>query len=95
LRDRPVAAVYGRRGLARLNLVEDRASPYISIMETSVEKLVAIIGWGLVIKSNIYFTCPRQGVRMLGTTSLERSWHFVAAGVTSVAVSGLILYPLL
>ena len=139
-----------------LNLVENRASPYISIMETSVEKLVAInflviglshllqprvwvqffimlrekrevgsflngfvhfplgafivafhnvwhgipmivtiIGWGLVIKSTIYFTYPRHGVRMLSTISLERSWHFVVAGVMSVALGGLILYPLL
>ena len=60
-----------------------------------IPMVVTIIGWGLVIKSTIYFACPRQGVRMLGTTSLERSWHFVAAGVTSVALSGLILYPLL
>lgn len=140
----------------RLDLVENGASPYISIMETSVEKLVAInflviglshllqprvwvqffimlrekgevgsflngfvhfplgafivafhnvwhgipmivtiMGWGLLLKSTLYFTYPRHGVRMLGTISMERSWHFAVAGVMSVALGGLILYPLL
>ena len=143
-------------GAWRLNLVENRAPPYISIMEASVEKLTAlyflfmglshivqprawvqffimlrekqdvgsllhglvhfplgafivafhnvwhgipmivtIIGWGLVIKSTIYFTCPRHGVKMLSMVSLERSWQFVVAGVISVAIGGLILFPLL
>jgi hypothetical protein len=137
-------------------LVQDRASPYISNMETSVEKLTAlyflviglshiaqprawvqffimlrekqavgsllnglvhfplgvfivafhnvwsgipmivtIIGWGLVIKSTIYFVYPWHGMRMLSTVSVERSWQFVVAGVMSVALAGLILYPLL
>lgn len=57
--------------------------------------IVTIIGWGLVIKGTIYFTYPRHGVRMLSTVSLERSWQFVVAGVMSVALAGLILYPLL
>lgn len=57
--------------------------------------IVTIIGWGLVIKGTIYFTYPRHGVRMLSMVSLERSWHFVVAGVMSVALAGLILYPLL
>jgi hypothetical protein len=41
-----------------------------------IPMIVTIVGLGLVIKSSIYFTCPRHGVRMLGTISLERSWHF-------------------
>jgi uncharacterized protein YjeT (DUF2065 family) len=57
-----------------------------------IPMMVTIIGWGLVIKSTIYFVYPRHGVRMLGTVSLERAWHFVVAGVLSVAVAGLILY---
>ena len=60
-----------------------------------IPTIVTIIGWGLVIKSTIYFTYPRHGVRMLSTVSLERSWQFVVAGVMSVALAGLILYPLL
>jgi uncharacterized protein YjeT (DUF2065 family) len=57
-----------------------------------IPMMVTIIGWGLVIKSTIYFVYPPHGVRMLGTVSLERSWHFVVAGILSVAVAGLILY---
>ena len=54
--------------------------------------IVTIIGWGLVIKSTIYFVYPQIGVQMLGTISMERSWHFVVAGVVSVALGGVILY---
>ena len=57
--------------------------------------IVTIIGWGLVIKSTIYFVFPRHGMRMLATISMERSWHFVVAGVFSVALAGVIFYSLL
>jgi hypothetical protein len=60
-----------------------------------IPMIVTIIGWGLVIKSTIYFTYPRHGVEMLSTVSLERSWQFVVAGVISVAIGGLILFPFL
>lgn len=61
---------------------------------TGMPMMVTIIGWGLVLKSTLYFIFPRHGLRMLGTVSNERSWHFVV-GVVSVAVAGLIMYPLL
>jgi hypothetical protein len=56
--------------------------------------IVTIIGWGLVLKSTIYFVYPRHGVRMLAAISLEKSWQFVVAGVLSIALAGVILYPL-
>ena len=57
-----------------------------------IPMIVTIIGWGLVLKSTIYFVLPQQGVRMLSTIKMERSWHFVVAGVFSVALAGVILY---
>ena len=57
--------------------------------------IVTLIGWGLTVKSTIYFVFPRYGVRMLGTISLERSWHFVVAGIFSVLLAAVIMYPLL
>ena len=57
--------------------------------------IVTIIGWGLVLKSTIYFVFPQQGVRMLATIKMERSWHFLVAGVFSVAVAGVIFYSTL
>jgi len=60
-----------------------------------IPMIVTIIGLGLVLKGTIYFTAPRFGLRMLSTVSLERSWQFVVAGVFSVALGLLILYPLL
>ena len=57
--------------------------------------IVTLIGWGLTVKSTIYFVFPRYGVRMLGTISLERSWHFVVAGIFSVLLAAVIFYPLI
>jgi hypothetical protein len=57
--------------------------------------IVTLIGWGLIVKSAIYFVLPRYGVRMLGTISLERSWHFVIAGIFSVGLAVVIASPLL
>ena len=60
-----------------------------------IPMIVTIIGWGLVLKSTLYFISPRHGVRMLGTISLDRTWHFVVAGACSVVLSGVIFYPTL
>ena len=57
--------------------------------------IVTIMGWGLVTKSTLYFVYPRHGMRMLGTVSLERTWHFVVAGAFSVVLSGVIFYSTL
>jgi hypothetical protein len=57
--------------------------------------VVTIIGWGLVVKSLIYLTYPKHGMKMLARVSVERSWEFVVAGVLSIALSGLIMFPLL
>jgi hypothetical protein len=54
--------------------------------------IVTIIGWGLVLKSTLYFVFPRQGMRMLATVSMDRSWQFVVAGLFSVALAGLIFF---
>jgi uncharacterized protein YjeT (DUF2065 family) len=57
--------------------------------------VVTLIGWGLTIKGTLYFLCPSYGVRMLSTISMERSWHFVVAGIFSVILSGVIFYSAL
>jgi hypothetical protein len=57
--------------------------------------VLTLIGWGLVLKSCIYFIFPRQGLKVLGRVSLERSREFVVAGVFSVGLSGLLLFSLL
>jgi hypothetical protein len=60
-----------------------------------IPMIVTIIGWGLLVKGAIYFIAPRFGLRMLATVSLERSWQFVVAGIFSVALAGVISYPLM
>ena len=57
--------------------------------------LVTIIGWGLTVKSTIYFLFPRHGLKMLGTISMERAWQFVVAGIFGVLLAAAIYYPLL
>jgi hypothetical protein len=57
--------------------------------------VLTVIGWGLVLKSFIYFVFPGRGVKMLARVSLERSWGFVVAGVFSVGISGLLMISLL
>jgi hypothetical protein len=57
--------------------------------------VVTIMGWGLLIKSLIYLTYPKHGVRVLSQVTLEKSWGFVVAGVVAVGLSGLIAFSLL
>jgi hypothetical protein len=57
--------------------------------------VLTLIGWGLVLKSFIYFVLPRRGMKVLERVSVERSWEFVVAGVFSVGISGLLIFSLL
>jgi hypothetical protein len=57
--------------------------------------VVTIIGWGQLLKSFLYLTYPKHGLKMLSTISIERSWHFIAAGIFSLVISGLTLFSLL
>ncbi|HMF54978.1 MAG TPA: hypothetical protein VK619_01345 [Pyrinomonadaceae bacterium] len=53
--------------------------------------VLTLIGWGLVLKSFIYFVFPRHGGKILARVSIERSWEFIVAGLFSVGISGLLL----
>ncbi|MBA3765880.1 MAG: hypothetical protein H0W99_02615 [Acidobacteria bacterium] len=57
--------------------------------------VLTLIGWGLVLKSLIYFIFPGHGMYMLGRVSIERSWEFIVAGFFSIGISGLLLFSLL
>ena len=57
--------------------------------------VLTLIGWGLVLKSFIYFGFPRHGAKMLGRISMERSWGFAVAGVFSLGISGFLMFVLL
>lgn len=56
--------------------------------------VVTILGWAQLVKSFLYLTYPKHGLRMLSAGLIERSSHFVVAGVFSVALSGLIIFSL-
>lgn len=54
--------------------------------------VLTLTGWGLVVKGSSY---PKHGVRILSRVSLERAWEFRVAGVFSLALSVLFVWPLL
>jgi hypothetical protein len=54
--------------------------------------IFTLIGYGLVLKSLVYFVFPKRGLKSLSRTSIERSWEYVVAGVFSVGLSGLLAY---
>jgi hypothetical protein len=56
--------------------------------------VLTLVGWGLVLKSLVYFVFPGHGARVLAQVSVERSWGFVVAGVFSVGISGLLMFSL-
>jgi hypothetical protein len=57
--------------------------------------VLTLIGWGLVLKSFIYFVFPGHGLKMLSRISMERSWESSVAGAFSIGISGLLVYSLL
>ena len=57
--------------------------------------VLTLIGWGLVLKSFIYFVFPKRGVKMLARVTMEKSWESVVAGVFSLGISGLLIVLLL
>jgi hypothetical protein len=54
--------------------------------------IFTLIGYGLVLKSLVYFVFPKRGLKSLSRVSIERSWEFIVAGVFSVGLSGVLAY---
>src|SRR5262249_30375995 len=38
--------------------------------------ILTVIGYGLVLKSLIYFVFPKRGLKTMSRVSIERSWEF-------------------
>jgi len=57
--------------------------------------VLTLIGWGLVLKSFIYFVFPQRGLKTMARVSMEKSWEFVVAGVFSIGISGFLMFLLL
>jgi hypothetical protein len=56
--------------------------------------VLTLIGWGLVLKSFIYFVFPGYGIKVLARVTVERSRGFVVAGLFSVGISALLTFSL-
>jgi len=61
---------------------------------TGLPVLVTLLGWGWTLKGSLYLCYPQHGLRMMRVVSVERSWHFVIAGLILVACAVLISYSL-
>ena len=57
--------------------------------------VLTLMGWGLVLKSFIYFVFPQLGVKMLARITMEKSRESVVAGVFSLGISGLLIFLLI
>jgi hypothetical protein len=60
-----------------------------------VPAILTLIGYGLVLKSLIYFVLPEHWLKIMLRVSIERSWEFVVAGVVLVGLSGLLMVSLI
>jgi hypothetical protein len=51
---------------------------------------LTLIGYGLLLKSLLYFVFPKRGLKSLSRASVERPWEFIAAGIFSVGLGVLL-----
>ena len=61
---------------------------------TGIPAVLTFIGYGLVLKSAVYFLFPRYGVQVLSRVTVEKSAGFIPVGVLMVAIAVLLLYSL-
>src|SRR5262245_3517193 len=52
--------------------------------------ILTLIGYGLLLKSLVYFVFPKRGLKSLSRVSLEKSWEFVLGGIFSLGISILL-----
>src|SRR5262245_27125131 len=52
--------------------------------------MLTLIGYGLVMKSLVYFVFPKRGLKTLSRVSIDKSWEFVVGGIFSIGISGLL-----
>ena len=57
--------------------------------------ILTFIGYGLLLKGLVYFIFPKHGLKSLSRVSLEKSWEFVAGGIFSIGLSGLLTLMLI
>ncbi len=60
-----------------------------------IPMILTLLGYGLVLKSLIYFVFPRRGLKTMSRVSLERSWEFIAAGMLQVIISILLTFSVI
>ncbi len=58
----------------------------------AVPLTLTLIGWAYVVKSFIYFTFPKYGLKMISGVTMERSWMFVPPGALIAAYGALLFY---
>jgi len=54
------------------------------------ELVLTLIGWAQVLKGLGRFVAPEVAVRVMARASMERAWHFQAAGVLALLLSAFL-----
>ena len=67
----------------------------LAIVNFFVMMILTFIGYASLLKSLVYFIFPERGLKSLSRVSLEKSWEFVAGGVFSIGLSGLLTLMLI
>jgi hypothetical protein len=52
--------------------------------------ILTLIGYGLLLKSLLYFVFPTRGLKSLSRASVDRPWEFIAGGIVSIGLSLLL-----
>ena len=61
---------------------------------SGIPAILSVIGCAYIVKSLLYFTYPKWGLRMLQRTSRERAWEFQIPGVLLTVIGGLLIYSI-
>lgn len=54
--------------------------------------ILTLLGWAQVLKGLVSFVAPSISLWGLALVSTERTWHFVAGGIFSLALSAVLWY---
>ncbi len=87
----------GTRGVFYMALLHLPVGAFIVAFHnvwSGIPALVTLLGWGWMLKGALYLCYPQHGLRMMRVVSVERSWHFVIAGLGLVVIALLICYSL-
>jgi len=62
---------------------------------SGIPTVLTVLGYAWMLKATLYLTFPQLGLKALSWVSRDRAGVFVAGGLVSIGLSGLIAFPVL